>query len=48
MGHNLAVHREFYRLPEDAYQLARVGKLLLSLDAGTFKQYKGNTLDQID
>ena len=32
LGHNIRVHREFYRLPESTLQLAKVSKLLISLE----------------
>ena len=34
MGHNVAVHREYYRLPGNTLQLAKVGKLLGCVNEG--------------
>ena len=34
MGHDINVHREFYRLPENVLQVAKVSKLLLALEKG--------------
>lgn len=34
MGHELAVHRNFYRLQEDVIELAKVSKLLLAVEEG--------------
>lgn len=46
MGHNLQVHRSFYRLPENSLQTAKVGKLLMAIESGIDK-YKGKALDDI-
>ncbi len=32
LGHDIRVHREYYRLSENTIQLAKVSKLLLSLE----------------
>ncbi|KAK7465993.1 hypothetical protein BaRGS_00037430, partial [Batillaria attramentaria] len=45
MGHNIRIHREFYRSPNDTVQLAKVSKLLLALEKGMIPQGKG--LDDI-
>lgn len=46
MGHNIAVHREYYRLPSNTIEVAKVGKLLLAMERGIDK-YKGCKLDDI-
>lgn len=46
MGHDLAVHREYYRLPENTLQTAKIGKLLLAVEGGLAK-YSGKALDDI-
>ena len=46
MGHNIKVHRHFYRLPEDALEITKVGKLLYAIEQGVDK-YKGRKLDEI-
>jgi hypothetical protein len=38
LGHSITVHREFYRLPENTVQLAKVSKLLMSANSSKFKQ----------
>ena len=38
MGHDIQVHREFYRMPSATMQLAKISKLLLALDKGTLPQ----------
>lgn len=48
MGHDIAVHREFYRLPEDTYQLAKVSRLLLCMEQGKASKFKGKSLDEIE
>ncbi|KAL4234518.1 hypothetical protein ACF0H5_006161 [Mactra antiquata] len=47
LGHDIRVHREFYRLPCDTIQVAKVSKLLLELERGHLNKYKGKTLDEI-
>jgi hypothetical protein len=48
MGHDIRVHREYYRLPENTLQLAKVSKLLFALEKGNSKDIKGRSLDEID
>jgi hypothetical protein len=47
MGHNIKVHREFYRLPSDILQTAKVAKLLMAMDSGQHQQLTGQCLDDI-
>ena len=47
-GHNIRVHREFYRLPESTLQVAKVTKLLHSINCGTINKFKGMDFDEID
>lgn len=47
MGHDIRVHREYYRLTENTLQLAKMSKLLLAIECGT-TVYKGKSLDEID
>ncbi|KAL8583876.1 hypothetical protein ACOMHN_009630 [Nucella lapillus] len=48
MGHDLRTHREFYRLPSDIFQLAKVSKLLLALERGDLQNHHGKSLDDIE
>ena len=48
LGHDIRVHRTFYRLPEDTLQLAKVSKILLAFDRGNIAMFKGKSLDEID
>ena len=48
MGHDIKVHREYYRLPENTLQTAKVAKLLMLLEKGQIGQVAGRTLDEVD
>ncbi|XP_027146573.1 uncharacterized protein LOC109142298 isoform X2 [Larimichthys crocea] len=48
MGHNIRVHRQYYRLPEGTLQVAKVAKLLMACGRGELSQFKGMTLDEIN
>ena len=47
MGHNIKVHREYYRLPSDTLQTAKVSKILLAMETGQQQQLTGKSLDDI-
>uniref|UniRef100_A0A6P7GWY7 Uncharacterized protein LOC114347491 n=1 Tax=Diabrotica virgifera virgifera TaxID=50390 RepID=A0A6P7GWY7_DIAVI len=48
MGHTKKTHTEFYRLPQDIYQTAKVAKVLMILERGKGKELKGKSLDEIN
>jgi len=48
MAHDISIHKEYYRLPEDTLQLAKCSKILMLMDAGECKHFIGKTLDQIE
>lgn len=48
MGHTTDIHKTYYRLPNDIYQMAKVSKLLLLNEKGQAAKYKGKTLDEIN
>ncbi|CAG9814234.1 unnamed protein product [Phaedon cochleariae] len=48
MGHTKKTHEEFYRLPQDVFQTAKIAKLLLMMDKGEGANFKGRTLEEID
>ena len=48
LGHNIDVHREFYRLPEQTLQVAKVSKLLLAMEHGETRSLQGRNLDDVD
>lgn len=47
LGHNIAVHRDFYRLPQDTFQLAKVSRLLIAAEHGQIAKFQGKTLEEI-
>ena len=47
MGHDLSVHREFYRLHESTVELAEVGRLPIAVDQGKVRKYAGKELKDI-
>lgn len=48
MGHDVRVHREYYRLPEDTLQLAKVSRILIAMDQGKIADFKGQSLEGIE
>jgi hypothetical protein len=46
MGHDIRVHREYYRLPEESLEAAKVAKLLLMIEQGC--DVAGKKLDEIN
>ncbi|KAF5307102.1 hypothetical protein FQR65_LT18464 [Abscondita terminalis] len=49
MGHTEKTHNEFYELPVDLYQTAKVSKILLMMEKGSLPvEYKGKSLSEID
>lgn len=48
MGHNLSIHDEYYRLPNETLQLSRVSKILLAVDSGRFEELKGKSIEELD
>ncbi|KAK0139121.1 hypothetical protein N1851_024278 [Merluccius polli] len=47
LGHDIRVHREYYRLPQSTIQLAKISKLLIAMQGGSVKDIQGKSLDQI-
>lgn len=48
LGHDIRVHREFYRLHESTLEIAKVSKLLLSVDSGKINEWAGKSLADIN
>ncbi|KAK1900435.1 N-lysine methyltransferase KMT5A-A [Dissostichus eleginoides] len=48
LGHDIRVHQDFYRLPVPTTQLAKISKLLLSMEKGQLSSIQGKSLDEID
>ncbi|CAH0560639.1 unnamed protein product [Brassicogethes aeneus] len=47
MGHTSKTHEEWYRLPSDVYQTAKVSKILLLSQIGSIEKFKGCNIDEI-
>ena len=47
LGHNINVHKKYYRLSDSTIELAKVSKLLLAIDEGNGAKFVGKTLDEI-
>ena len=47
MGHDVRVHRQYYRLPDDVLQTSKIAKIFMLMDTGSLSQQKGKTLDEI-
>ena len=48
LGHDIRIHRQFYRLTDSTIELAKVSKLLIAMDHGKLGEFAGKTLDDID
>ena len=48
MGHDIRVHREFYRLPDATVQVAKLSKMLILMESGNTAHLKGQRLDELD
>lgn len=48
MGHTTKTHNEWYRLPSDIYQTARVSKILLLAQKNGIDKYKGRNISELD
>ncbi|KAJ4922030.1 hypothetical protein JOQ06_004049 [Pogonophryne albipinna] len=47
LGHDISVHRQFYRLSEPTIQSAKISKLLLALEKGKLCELKGKSPDEM-
>lgn len=47
MGHDIRVHANFYRLPDDAMQLGALTKLLIASQNGSILKYRNKGLSDI-
>jgi len=47
MGHDIRVHRNFYRLPNDVVQTSQLAKIFLLMDSGQLTKSKGMTLEDL-
>jgi len=48
LGHDLRVHRDFYRLQEHAQETSLVSKLLLAINSGKASALRGKTLENME
>jgi len=48
MGHSLRVHEDFYRLPAQTLEVAKVSKLLIAVEGGDLAELSGKTLNDLD
>ncbi|XP_043240083.1 uncharacterized protein LOC122390816 [Amphibalanus amphitrite] len=48
MGHDIRVHREYYRLPDATTQVAKLSKMLLLMESGKLQRMQGKNLDELD
>ncbi|XP_052813784.1 uncharacterized protein LOC128240867 isoform X2 [Mya arenaria] len=46
-GHDIRIHREFYRLPEDVLQIAKMSKVLRCINNGTINKFSGCDFEDI-
>ena len=47
LGHNVDVHKIYYRLNESTIEMAKIAKLMMAVDTGQIGQFKGKSLDDI-
>ncbi len=48
MGHDIAVHREYYRLHDSTLEVAKDSKLLLAVEKGHASKLQGKKLSKIE
>jgi len=48
LGHDVEIHKKYYRLPENTLQLAKCSKLMLLMEKGGIGKLQGKTLDEIE
>ncbi|CAC5406034.1 unnamed protein product [Mytilus coruscus] len=48
MGHDIRIHRDFYRLPQNTLEVAKVSKVLHLLNCGKISDIAGKSFDDID
>ncbi|KAF2886955.1 hypothetical protein ILUMI_19218 [Ignelater luminosus] len=48
MGHTVKTHQQFYEITQDAYQTAKVAKLLNLFDKGKGEEYRSAALESIN
>lgn len=48
MGHDLSIHNEYYRLPDNTLQVSRVSKIFLAMESGKLNELRGKSLEEFD
>ncbi|KAL0155304.1 hypothetical protein M9458_049567, partial [Cirrhinus mrigala] len=48
LGHDIRVHRDYYRLPDATIEIAKISKLLLAMEKGNLARFQGKSLDEIE
>lgn len=48
LGHDIRVHRDFYRLPEATIEMAKISKVLLAMEDGSLARFQGKSHDEIE
>ncbi|XP_069108874.1 uncharacterized protein [Argopecten irradians] len=48
LGHDIRVHRHFYRLQSEHVELAKVAKLLIAVDSGNAHRFAGKTIENME
>ncbi|KAM9486313.1 uncharacterized protein Hap1MRO34_006400 [Clarias gariepinus] len=46
LGHDIRVHRHYYRLPEGTFHLVKISKVRMALERGQLSEFKGRNLDE--
>ena len=47
MGHDIHIHRQFYRLPDNLLEAAKVSKVLHAMNQGDIAKWRGKDFDDI-
>ena len=48
MGHDIQIHQEYYRLPQNVQFVAKIDRILLTMEKGELFSYVGQKLDSIE
>jgi len=48
MGLDLAIHNDYYKLPDEILQISRISKILLAMESGNVHELRGKTLEEFN
>lgn len=48
LGHDIRVHRDFYRLHDSSVELAKISRILLAVEGGKAHEFSGKKLNEIN